>query len=293
MLKETKYTDQIRFTDDFVFYSVMSRNKDICKKIVELCIDKKVRDIRYLSGQETEKISPSGKGIRMDVYLEDADQTLYNVEMQTSKSAFLGKRTRYYDSVMSIHTLQSGQSYQALPDTYVIFLCTFDPFGEHRALYRFSSREESNPGLSLDDGSYKVFLNAYGDENGCPKALQELMAAIRGETVSGDGLDRKIADAVDSLAVDAQWRYDYMLYEINLSESREAGLAEGREEGRLEGKRKTILEDVCKISRNMSMSYEEAMDVLDLADSERIWLRAELSAAGNHTDDAGAVDCSE
>ena len=286
-MQSAKYNlipENISFLDDYVFYSVMVRNKDICKTVVELCIGKKVHDIRYLSGQETKKITASGKGIRMDVYLEDAGHTLYNVEMQAARSVFLGKRTRYYDSVMSIHTLQTGESYKMLPDTYVIFLCAFDPFYENRALYRFSTREESNPSLSLEDGSYKILLNAYGDETGCPEALSQLMAAIRGETISKDGLDRRITDAVRRLADDAQWRYDYMLYEINLSESREEGLAQGRAEGLMEGRktglaeghRKTLLEDVGHICRNMGLTSEEAMDVLDVSDEDRIWLRERI-----------------
>ena len=37
-----------------------------------------------------------------------------------------------------IDALLTGESYDRLPDTYVIFICDFDPFGDQ--LYRYTAR---------------------------------------------------------------------------------------------------------------------------------------------------------
>ncbi len=68
-------------------------------------------------------------GAVIDVYVKDEKQTRYNVEMQVEKKPALGKRSRYYQSQMDMEMLLSGEDYAELPNTYVIFICDFDPFG--------------------------------------------------------------------------------------------------------------------------------------------------------------------
>ena len=70
---------------------------------------------------------PEYKGVRLDLYAEDENHTHYNVEMQVKKKAALGKRSRYYHSQMVMEALESGEDYETLPDTFVIFICDFDP----------------------------------------------------------------------------------------------------------------------------------------------------------------------
>ena len=90
-----------------MFWKVMTEYEDICRRVVELCIGKKVSEIRYKSGQEAIKVTPESRGIRLDVYLED-DDTMYDIEMQTETRTFLGKRIRYYENVMDLNSLQTG-----------------------------------------------------------------------------------------------------------------------------------------------------------------------------------------
>ena len=36
------------------------------------------------------------KSVRLDIYVEDGKETVYNIEMQTTENKNLSKRTRYY-----------------------------------------------------------------------------------------------------------------------------------------------------------------------------------------------------
>lgn len=76
-------------------------------------------------------------GVRLDVYAADANRTRFNVEMQVTLQKFLPKRSRYYHDQIDMDALLTGDSYENLPDTYVIFICDFDPFGD--GLYRYST----------------------------------------------------------------------------------------------------------------------------------------------------------
>ena len=66
--------------------------------------------------------------MRLDAFLKDGMNTVYNVEMQTSDFEDLPKRSRYYHSIIDAEHLQKGQDYSELGDSYVIFICTKDIF---------------------------------------------------------------------------------------------------------------------------------------------------------------------
>ena len=79
------------------------------------------------------------------------------MEMQVTLQKFLPKRSRYYHDQIDMDALLAGDSYENLPDTYVIFICDFDPFGRNMYRYTFDARCKEDTGLSLKDGSN--FLN--------------------------------------------------------------------------------------------------------------------------------------
>ncbi len=72
--------------------------------------------------------------------------------MQAVTHAALGKRARYYHSQIDMDLLAAGKEYLELPDSYVIFVCDFDPFGQekYRYTFRHECREDSN--AQLEDG---------------------------------------------------------------------------------------------------------------------------------------------
>ena len=89
-----KYQD-LQFIDDFMFCKVMTTNPEICKRILNMILGKKVKKIVIQGAQQAINITAGSKGIRMDVYLEDEAETVYDLEMQTSVKPYLSKRLRY------------------------------------------------------------------------------------------------------------------------------------------------------------------------------------------------------
>lgn len=264
-----KNYEELQFWDNFMFYTVMSTHEEICRKVVEICIGKKVRGIRYKEGEKSVQISPNKRGIRLDVYLEDTDNTIYDLEMQTTQDQELGLRIRYYDSLMSLHSLRPGKRYQELPQSYIIFLCRFDPFEEGRVMYEFCRRERNNPELVLPDKSIDIIINAWGDDSKCPEPMQELLKSIRGEA-PGKGISKDIADAVEQIRQDLELKEKYMLFEIMMQDSRAEGLAEGltrgKEEGLAEGLTKGKEEGLAEgLSAGRSAVLTELMQKMILA----------------------------
>ena len=76
------------------------------------------------------------RGVRLDAYLDDG-KTIYNIEMQTAEYGALPQRARLYQAHIDINQLERGQNFDELRPSYVIFICTFDPFGKSRYQYSF------------------------------------------------------------------------------------------------------------------------------------------------------------
>ena len=122
-----KRYDQLEITDSFMFAKVMS-DKEICKATLEQILNIKIRDIKYLDYEETIQVAPGAKGVRLDIYVEDDKNTVFNLEMQTTSYAELPKRSRYYQDVIDLNIIEKGDTYDILGVSYVIFICTFDFF---------------------------------------------------------------------------------------------------------------------------------------------------------------------
>lgn len=62
-------------------------------------------------------------------------------------------------SRMDLNILEKGDNYKDLKRSFIIFVCTFDLFGEGRHIYTFENRCIQNPDLGLGDDTTKIILN--------------------------------------------------------------------------------------------------------------------------------------
>ena len=101
-----------------------------CRDFLEMVLGFSIARV-VVSKEKSMVYHPEYKGVRLDIYAEDENHTHYNVEMQMRRKKALGKRSRYYHSQMVIEALESGEDYETIPATFVIFLCDFDPFSRN------------------------------------------------------------------------------------------------------------------------------------------------------------------
>jgi predicted transposase/invertase (TIGR01784 family) len=180
------------------------------------------------------------------VYVKDEKQTRYNVEMQVEKKPALGKRSRYYQSQMDVEMLLTGEDYAGLPNTYVIFICDFDPIGEGKYRYTFRTKCEELLGMKLEDGRTAVFLNTHGkNKSEVPKELVTLLKYIRedideSEREFHDSYVERLQKFIHEIKSNREMEERFMIFEEMLKDER----AEGREEGLalgLENAKSTLL----------------------------------------------------
>ena len=280
MQKESKYAmksyDDLFFTDDFLFSKIM-RNPEIAKGVVQNLLGIKVRKIEFVTSQYSIDELYNGKGIRLDAYLEDEDKSenpLANfacqnwkqnlnpqknrkcikvlLEMQTVIKKDEGLRMRYYQSMMDIDHLNRGESFKELKESYVVFICLDDPFGEEKPVYNFATKEVSGERI-LNDRIHKVIYNASSFEKAENPNVRAFLEFLKSHTAT-DPLTKEIQSAVDSCKNHQKWRAEYMLWKDQIrewkDEAREDGLSEGKSIGLKEGAKNKAIETARKMIEN-------------------------------------------
>ncbi len=125
-MSKIKPFEKLKFHDDFMFGLVM-QDKELCREVLECLLGIKIRHLEYTEPQKDFTPLYTAHGIRLDVYVRDGD-TVYDVEVQNRNEHDMGKRTRYYQSMMDADSLLKGHVYSELKRCVIIFLCRFDPF---------------------------------------------------------------------------------------------------------------------------------------------------------------------
>lgn len=224
--------------NDFMFGAVMI-NPENCKEFLERALEIEI-DRVDVSREKSMVYHPDYKGIRLDVYAKDENNTCYNVEMQMTKKPALGRRSRYYQSQMDMDILLSGREYAELPDSYVIFICDFDPFGERKYRYTFQMQCKESNQTPLEDGRRIVFLSTCGENE--DEISKELLAFLKFVK----------ADLKESREMEER----FMTLEEMLKDERKEGLKEGI----INAQKRIVSKMLLK-----GLSDEEIMELCDIS----------------------------
>ncbi len=173
--------EDLTIQDDYMFKLIMGI-KRICLNLLQGILRVEIKDIHYLETEKSMDARYQGKGVRMDVYVRDDANTVYNIEMQVRmlEGESLFKRTRYYQSMIDADLLAAGADYDDLNKTVIIFICPFDPFGKGRHIYTFRNLCVEDKKLELSDGAIKIFLNAKGTLNDVDEGVKAFLDYVNG-----------------------------------------------------------------------------------------------------------------
>ncbi len=204
-----KPIDALTITDDFIFGVVM-RDPKKCKPLLEMILGVTINKIEYLEPQKSIAERYESKSIRLDVYVADDAGTVYDVEIQTESKKSLPKRTRYYQGMIDLHILEKGEDYASLKKSFVIFICTYDPFGKGRRVYTFENRCIEDTSIALGDEATKIILNAKGTVGEVSEELGNVLSYMDGSAPNSE-YTRALDKAVEEIRSDEKWRREYMV----------------------------------------------------------------------------------
>ena len=150
---------------------------------------------------------------------------------------------------MDMEILSTGVSYEDLPDTYVIFICNFDPVGLSKYRYTLRGTFREDDSYEYNDGAHTVFLSTKGtNDDEVPQSLVTFLKYVGSELEDSekdydDPFVKRLQETVRKVKSDREMGVRYMLFEEMLKDEFKAGKAEGKVEGKLEDI-KELLTDV-------------------------------------------------
>ena len=255
--------EEATITNNLMFRLVMEQ-PGVCKQLLECLLDTRIVSIspiprlkaKDFTTEKDIRVNPRSKGIRLDIFIKSADGTTINVEMQAENlpPEEIGKRARYYQSVMDTALLQKGKNvhYASLAKSVIIFICTYDPFGHGLGKYSFSNLCHQDHTISMQDDALKIFFNANGDLQGLTEAQRHFLAFAK-DGRPRDSFTEKLAEHIAYMQLSHEKRGVYMTYQQELLgreiRGEKRGEIRGREQGILIGEKRGITIGEEKVSK--------------------------------------------
>ena len=254
--------DAITIKNNFLFQETL-RNKSLCKQLLERVLHIQVKTIRYMETEKTMKAQLSSKNTRLDVYVEDKDGNVADIEMQTTdtKSVInyderdektiireLPLRTRYYQNIIGTNMLRKGMHYRELRKAYVIFICTFDPFGAGLPVYHFTYRCKENGNLQMGDLTENIFLNVKAADKTEDEELAAFLRYVNGQKPDSS-FTKKLDEEATCIKNNDDWRLKAMTLDMEIQDMKNRIAKREREKAK---KEKTI-----EIAKKMLVAGED------------------------------------
>lgn len=237
--------DSMTFANNYVFLEVMN-NKRRCQFLIEKVLHIPIKKVLHIAAERhTSSPRLSSKSIRLDVYVETLDGIVIDIEMQvTGKGSTIYKdkddtqvarelplRTRYYQSLIGMDMLRRGMDYPELRKSYVVFICTFDPYGKGLPVYHFTYRCREDDTLEMGDMTENIFLNAKAADKTEDKELSAFLRYVH-SGLAQSAFTQEIDNATKRVKNDTKWRERIVTWEMDLRIMEKRFLEKGREEGR-------------------------------------------------------------
>lgn len=163
---------RMRVIDD-TFFERYIDDPGACEELVQTALDNPQIHIK------SETLAPqksihfvANRSVRVDAYVEDDKDTIYNIEIQRFDNGNHVKRVRYNASAITVNGCEPGESFDDVRNVIVIYISTFDIFDGGKSIYHVHSSIQET-GKIIDDGLQMVYVNAnYVDNTAISRLMQ-------------------------------------------------------------------------------------------------------------------------
>ena len=214
MANKTNTIQELNLADTFLFGKVMS-DSEICRMILEKILNIPIKKVEFPVTRKTTDIAPNSRGVRLDACINDEQDTIYSIEMLCCGDEELLRKTRYFQCNIDSSIIIPGEKSTKLKKSYIIFICTFDPFSDGRHLYTFENRCLENLSLTLGDETTEIFLSTKGKKDDVDDEMRDFLAYIENSTdtcvqQTSSPLVKAIHKKVTEIKLDKNMELQYM-----------------------------------------------------------------------------------
>ena len=255
----------LRPIDDDFMRCIFRDNIPLAQLVLRIITGREDLIITHLETQKDLKRLVGARSICLDAYGTDLQNKKYDMEIQRSDRGAGVHRARYHSSCMDVENLDAGQSFEELPDTYTILITEKDYFNEGLPLYKIERMNLSTNKL-FDDGEHIIYVNGEfrGDSN-----LGKLMHDF--SCWNPDDMNYDLMKVTTRYYKEDPKGVEIMCraFEEVREQGREQGIEQGREQAQLVA--------IKKLMKNLELTAQQAMEVLEIPNADREKLLVNLS----------------
>lgn len=198
--------------------------------------------------------------MRLDILATDAENRVYNIEIQRNDRGAGVKRARYNSGLMDANITEPGEHYEQLNETYVIFITENDVLKSGLPIYHIE-RTVQETGVPFGDESHIVYVNSQiKNETALGKLMHDFACTDADEMYYPILADRVRYFKEDQKGVTSMCR---VMEDMRKEEAAEQNI-------------RTLRNSVRNLMKNMNLTAEQAMTALGVTDAERDVLRTQL-----------------
>ena len=209
----------------------------------------------------------SSHNIIMDVLAEDANNKLYEIEIQKADGGIAHeKRMLYYAStIINEYFFKGDQTYASVPELHIFYISQTDIWKLGKTCYPILKflGDTTTP---YNDGLHMCYINAeVNDSSDIAQLMQYFSTAAADDFSQG-----KLSQCINNLKTTKEGlttmdNFSKQIYEAGINDGRAEGLAEGKAEGKAES--------IKNLMSTLNVSIDQAMDILKTPPEERQYFK--------------------
>ena len=202
-----------------------------------------------------------GRSAVMDCVARDSTGKQFDVEIQQDNEGASPKRARYHSGLMDMNTLNPGQDFEELPESYVIFITRDDILGYGLPIYHID-RQIKELKEAFQDEAHIIYVNSRKQDDTELGRLMHDLHCKKADEMHSPILAKRVYELKET-----QKGVELMCHEMEKIYSE--GMESGEKRGELKAKKETILSlaemgiPVNKIAKAVNLSEKDVQKWID------------------------------
>ena len=174
-----------------------------------------------------------GRSAVMDCVARDSTGKQFDVEIQQDNEGASPKRARYHSGLMDMNTLNPGQDFEELPESYVIFITRDDILGYGLPIYHID-RQIKELNEAFQDEAHIIYVNSRNQDDTELGRLMHDLHCKKADEMHSPILAKRMYELKET-----QKGVELMCHEMEKIYSE--GMESGEKRGELKAKKETAL----------------------------------------------------
>ena len=202
-----------------------------------------------------------GRSAVMDCVARDSTGKQFDVEIQQDNEGASPKRARYHSGLMDMNTLNPGQDFEKLPESYVIFITRDDILGYGLPIYHID-RQIKELEEAFQDEAHIIYVNSRKQNDTELGKLMHDLHCKKADEMHSPILAKRVYELKET-----QKGVELMCHEMEKIYSE--GMESGEKRGELKAKKETALSmaeegmNIQKIARLVKVSEKDVQKWID------------------------------